>query len=96
MTPVTTRSIVPMPANIEQPVVKLPQGADSVDPEPSPFNDDQPLDIVDQLPNVPSGSETPPTKSVDPERPQSSPTAQTLPPEGQSQTPSIGPQDEVR
>ena len=82
-----------MPSNIEQPVVKLPQGADSVHPEPSPLNDDQPLDIVVQLP-IPS--ETPPTESVDPERPQSSPTAQPLPPEGQSQTPSNGPLDEVR
>lgn len=83
-----------MAANIEQPIVKLPQGADSVHPESSPFSDDQPLDIVVQLP-IPSGSETPPTESVDPERPQSSPIAQPLPPEGQSQTPSNGPPDVV-
>lgn len=94
----TTRSIVPMPANNEQPVVKLPQSADSVHPEPLPFNDDQPLDIVVQ----PSGSETPPTESVDPERPQSSlsgsldAVAHPLPPAGQSQTPSNEPLNVVR
>lgn len=84
-----------MPANNEQPVVKLPQSADSVYPEPSPFNDDQPLDIV-ELPNSSSGSKTPPTESVDPERPQSSPAAHPLTPEGQSQTPLSRPLDVVR
>lgn len=57
----TTRPVVPILANNEQPVVKLPQSSG-----PGPFNHDPPLDVVVQLPKVsPPDSETTPTESVD-------------------------------
>ena len=95
----TTSLIVPIPADNEQPVVKLPQSAD-----PGLFDHDPPLDPVVQLPEVfPPDSETTLTESVDPEHPQSSPTvpsldavAYPLHPAGQSHAPSDGPLDMVR
>lgn len=92
-----------MLANNEHPVVKLPQNADSVPPEPVPFNDDPPLDLVVQPPTVsPPDSETTPTESVDSEHSQSSPgtshdvVAHPPHPAGLAQTPSNEPLDLVR
>ncbi|KAF8271844.1 hypothetical protein EI94DRAFT_1719622 [Lactarius quietus] len=48
----TTCTVVPMPANNGQPVVKLPQNASSVHPERAPFKHDPPLDVVVELPTV--------------------------------------------
>ncbi len=99
----TTRAIVPMPANNEQPVVESPQNAGSNHPEPVPFDHDPSLDVV-QLPKVsPPDFETTPTESVDSEDPQSSLTGPSLDavadpphPAGQSHPPSNGPLDVVR
>ncbi|KAH8998118.1 hypothetical protein EDB92DRAFT_1838077, partial [Lactarius akahatsu] len=72
----TTRAIVPMPANDEQLVVKLPQGTGS---ESVPLDHDPPLDVVVRLPNdSPPESETTATESIDPEHLQSSPTGPSL------------------
>ena len=98
----TTRPIVPMPANNEQPVVKLPQSAGLA--EPIPFDDDPPLDVVVQLPKVlPSDSQTTLTESADSEHPQSSPTVPSLDavarphhPAAQLHAPSNRPLDVVR
>ncbi|KAH9039573.1 hypothetical protein EDB85DRAFT_259755 [Lactarius pseudohatsudake] len=94
----TTCTIVLMPANSEQFVVKLPQGAGS---ESVPLDHDPPLDVVVRLPNdSPPESEKTATESIDPEHLQSSPTgpsldavAHPLHPASQSRAPSNGPPD---
>lgn len=104
VTPVdpTTRPIMPMNANNEQPVVKLPQAAGPA--ESIPFEHDPPLDVVVQPPKLfLPDSETTPSGSVDPEHPQSSPTVPSLDavahphhPAGQLLMPSNEPLDVVR
>ncbi|KAH9057949.1 hypothetical protein EDB83DRAFT_1037747 [Lactarius deliciosus] len=97
----TTGAIVPMPADSEQFVVKLPQGAGS---ESVPLDHDPPLDVVVRLPNdSPPESEATATESIDPEHLQSSPTgpsldavAHPLHPASQSRAPSDGPLDVER
>ncbi len=66
-----------MPANDEQPVVKLPQSLGS--PEPVPLDYDPPPDEVVQLPKVfPADSELTPTESNASEYPQFSPAGPSI------------------